>query len=199
MSLATFLALVSSYRYAILVPAALFLDIPAGLASGVAVRLGYLSFPLAYPCLMLGALLGDMLWYGIGYHYGEPFVMRFGKYAGINKANLRKAESFFRFYGRRILFFSKLTTGFGFAIPILMTAGMSRLPFWRFITTNIAGQFFWTGGLIAIGYFFGALYLQVNTAFARVSLLPLVVIVGACIYSGMRYAWSRVSVVVERA
>lgn len=131
MSPATLIVLIATYRYIILVPAALLAGFPVGMVTGVVIRLGYLDFPLAYLCLMLGELIGDAWWYWVGYFRGESFAKRFGKCVGITEADLATTKRFFRKYDRRILFSSKLTTGFGFAIPILFTAGMSRMSFWR--------------------------------------------------------------------
>ncbi|HUY62679.1 MAG TPA: DedA family protein [Candidatus Paceibacterota bacterium] len=197
MSPAALLTLIATYRYLILVPAALLADVPADIVSGIAVRLGYLSLPLAYICLMLGEIMGDVWWYWVGYFYGEPFARRFGRYVGITGENLKTAEAFFRKYGRRILISSKLTSGFGFAVPILFAAGLSRLSFWRFLTTNLAGQFLWTGGLVALGYFFGDLYLRFDTAFERASIIPIFVILIALLFGLARFMWSRVSSLTE--
>jgi membrane-associated protein len=199
MSPATILTLVLQYRYPILVPAAFLAGFPVGMVAGVAMRLGYLDFATAYLCLMLGELIGDALWYGIGYQWGENFVKRFGKYVGITHDNVEMAKKFFRVYDQRILFSSKLTTGFGFAIPILFTAGLSRVSFRRYMMANISGQFIWTGGLIAIGYFFGNLYVSVNNVFEKVSTISLFVIVIACLFGFARYLWSRVQVQIDES
>ncbi|HEV3244789.1 MAG TPA: DedA family protein [Candidatus Paceibacterota bacterium] len=193
MSPAAILALILQYRYPILVPVALVAGFPTGMVVGVAIRLGYLELFLAYACIMLGELIGDVIWYVVGYYRGETFARRFGKYIGITDANITKAKELFRKYDQRILFSSKLTTGFGFAIPILFTAGMSRMSFWRYMRANISGQFIWSGALIAVGYFFGDLYLRVDTVFERVSTISAFVIVLACFFGFAKYAWSRIN------
>ena len=49
-----------------------------------------------------------------------------------------------------------------------MTAGMVRIPFRRYITINIVGQFIWTGFLIGVGYFFGHLYAEIHSIIGKV-------------------------------
>ena len=167
------LAIIAQYRYPILVPAALLWGLLVCMLVGVAVRLGYLELIPAYAAVMLGELIGDVIWYYIGYHWGERFARRWGKYIGIDHWHIDKAKHLFQKYDQRILISSKLTTGFGFAIPILFTAGMTRMSFWRYMWANISGQFFWSGGLIAVGYFFGDLYLSVNSVFEQISVVAL--------------------------
>lgn len=143
---------------------------------GVAIRVGTLDLIPAYLAVMSGELIGDAIWYGIGYQWGEPFANRFGKYVGIDKSHIELAKRLFEKHDRRILLSSKLTTGFGFAIPILFTAGMTRMSFWRYMLANISGQFFWSGGLIAVGYFFGDWYLRVNNVFEKATVVTIAII-----------------------
>jgi len=189
---ATLLALIAHYRYVILVPVAFLAGFPTGMAVGVALRLGYLALVPAYLCIMLGELIGDIMWYWVGYRWGEGFVKRFGKYVGLSEAHVSTAKRLFGRYNQRILFFSKLTTGFGLAIPILFTAGMTRMSFWRYMRANLSGQFFWSGGLIAVGYFFGDLYLSVDTVFERISIVTTALIAAAAFLGFVRYLRSRI-------
>jgi membrane-associated protein len=191
MSPAALLALILQYRYPIIVPIALLAGFPTGMVVGVAIRLGYLSLIPAYACIMLGELIGDVGWYYVGYHWGERFARRFGKYIGITDGNIATAKRLFQQYDQRILFSSKLTTGFGLAIPVLFTAGMTKMSFWRYMRANISGQFFWSGGLIAIGYFFGDFYLKVDGVFARITTISVFLIVLACLFGSAKYLWSR--------
>ena len=170
------MALILQYRYPILVPAALLWGLLICMLVGVAVRLGYLALIPAYAAVMLGELIGDVIWYYIGYHWGERFVRGPGRFFGLDEKHIALAKHLFEKHDQRILFSSKLTTGFGFAIPILFTAGMTRMSFWRYMWANLTGQFLWSGGLIAIGYFFGDAYLRVNSAFEKATIVSFAVI-----------------------
>jgi len=187
------LLLIAQYRYVFLVPAALVWGLLVCMLVGVAVRVGTLELIPAYAAVMLGELIGDAIWYWIGYRWGERFAHRFGKYVGVDASHVATAKHLFEKYDQRILLASKLTTGFGLAIPILFTAGMSRMSFWRYLWANIIGQFLWSGGLIAVGYFFGDWYLRVNGVFEKATVIALgilLVLVGAGFtrYLGKRMA-----------
>lgn len=192
MSPAIILTLILTYRYAILVPIALVAGFPTGMAVGVAIKLGYLEFFLSYACIMLGELIGDVAWYWIGYRWGERFSKRFGRYVGLSHEQIDEAKRLFEHHDQSILLSSKLTTGFGFAIPILFTAGMTRMSFWRYMRANLGGQFFWSGGLIAIGYFFSDLYLNVSGVESKVSTIGIALLVLLAIYGFGRFVWSKV-------
>ena len=135
--------------------------------------------------------MGVVIWYCIGYLWGESFVSRFGKYVGINESHIATAKDLFKKYDQRILFSSKLTTGFGFAIPILFTAGMTRMSFWVYMRANMLGQFLWSGGLIAIGYFFGDAYLRVNSTFEKGTMIFIFIALLLCLVGFTRYLGKR--------
>lgn len=145
------------------------------LVFGVLIKLGYFSIAPIYVCLMLGDLIGDTFWYFIGKHFGLRFVKRFGKYFSITEHNVDKISDLFHKYKHRILFISKISNGFGFSLVTLMTAGIVRIPFWKYLSVNLLGQFVWTGLLLIVGFFFSNLYLEVNTWIGRMSVIALFV------------------------
>ena len=193
MSPETIFLLIAQYRYPILIPAAFLAGLPVCMVVGVLIRAGILALLPAYACVMLGELIGDVIWYWIGYHWGERFVRRLGKYVGLDDKHIGVAKKLFSRHNQRILLASKLTTGFGFAIPILFTAGMTRMSFRNYMTANLLGQFFWSGGLIAVGYFLGDYYIRVNSVFEKGSAIGLFImfmlaVMGFAKYMGRRLA-----------
>jgi membrane-associated protein len=157
------IGLILHYKYAILVV----LGVPEGpiisIISGFLWRMGLLQFIPMYLALIAADMLGDMIWYAVGYHWGPSFVRRFGHLFSITDQNIKTVERLFHRHKTWVLFISKVTTGFGFSVVTLMTAGLVKIPFRRYMTINFLGQFIWTGMLIAIGYSFGHLYEAINT------------------------------------
>ncbi|MES2225386.1 MAG: DedA family protein [Patescibacteria group bacterium] len=137
---------------------------------GFLVRLGVLSLIPAFISLMAGDLIGDTLWYLVGYRYGRRFIHRFGKYVSITEEKIEQATVIFKTHHDRILVISKITNGFGFAIPVLVTAGLTKLPFRKFFIFNFAGEIVRALLLVGGGYFFGAWYSQIDTWVGRVGL-----------------------------
>jgi membrane protein DedA with SNARE-associated domain len=144
---------------------------------GVLIKLGYFSFIPLYAALMIGDLIGDAIWYYIGRYFGHRFIKRFGKYFDITEESVAKVTTIFHKYKHHILLISKVTNGFGFALVTLMTAGMVKIPFWRYLAINLIGQFVWTGLLLGIGYFFSNLYLTVDSIIGKMGVVAAFVVV----------------------
>ena len=70
------LQLVSHYRYAFLVPGALFIGPLVSLTAGALIRLDVLELWLTAFILMATELLGDVVLYWIGFWWGESFAHR---------------------------------------------------------------------------------------------------------------------------
>ena len=158
---------------------------------GVILHLGYLSFFPVYGILMLGDLIGDTVWYAIGRIYGHRFIRRFGKYFSLHEEQVNKVMKIFEKYKVRVLFISKISNGFGFALLTLMTAGMIKIPFGKYLAINLVGQFVWTGLLLSIGAFLGHAYETVNGILAKMSVIALAVLIGFAMYGYKKYLGER--------
>lgn len=179
--------LVGKYTYVLMAPAAMILGPVVSLLAGVLLRLDVIQLVPTCLALAAGELGGDVLWYYLGKRYGDDFSRRFGKYVGITESTVGSIKKLYSEHHDIILFTSKLTSGLGFAIPILFTAGLSRVPFRRYMMLNIAGQFLWTAALLSIGYFLGHIFLKVNDVFEKMALFALVIVVGASLIGFGRY------------
>ncbi len=140
------------------------------LVCGVLVEIGDFPFLPVYTALMLGDLVGDAVWYTVGRRYGQRFVGRYGKYMNVTEEAVERMTRLFRRYKDSVLFLSKITNGFGFSLVTLMTAGMVKIPFVRYMLVNILGQLVWTGLLLGVGYYFSHLLVTVEGILARMSL-----------------------------
>src|SRR3954464_8070499 len=107
--------LILAYKYFLLLPIAVVEGPLVMMISGFFLKLGFLSFLPAYLLLVAGDFIGDILWYGVGYHFGHGFIKRFGKFFSINEKEVATIERLFHKHHNYILFISKITMGFGFA------------------------------------------------------------------------------------
>lgn len=153
------------------------------LTGGVLLKLGQVQFWQLYASLILGDVLSDMMWYWIGYFGARRLIMRWGYVVNATPAIVAKLERRFHKYHLRILIFSKLTMGFGLAVPILATAGMLRVSFARYCTINILGSFVWVGFVIFVGYNFGNVLQLIPEQFQVASFFVLI----AAFFFGLRY------------
>lgn len=151
---------------------------------GVLLSLGFFYFWPIYIALMVGDLIGDVVWYFIGRRYGHSFIGKHGHRFSITEVGVERMTRLFHTHKHVVLFLSKITNGLGFAIVTLMTAGMVRIPFGRYILVNMIGQLVWTGFLLAVGYFFSNLYITIDNVLGKVTLTVGLVILA---YIGFRY------------
>ena len=170
------------YRYAIAYPLGIIEGPVVMMISGLLVRLGVFDFWPIYLVLIAGDLTGDIVWYFVGSHGARPLVRRFGHFINVTEENLEKAEELFRAHQTKILFISKLTTGFGFAIATLIAAGASKVPFKKYITINFFGEFIWAGFLFAIGYFLGNVYVSLGKSLRWGFIIGLIIAFGFAVY-----------------
>jgi|SRR5579872_2043960 len=128
------------------------------MASGFLFRVGGFDFWPMYLCLVSGDFVADIGWYGLGRFGARHVVFKYGRHFGITPHAIAKIEKRFQKYHEKILIISKLTMGFGFALVVLVVAGMTHVPFKKYVALNLLGGFVWTAFLVTVGYFFGNVY-----------------------------------------
>lgn len=179
--------------YGVIVVASFFEGPVLALLCGLILRMGILAIIPTYVALMLGDLIGDMVWYWIGRRFGHRFVKRYGRYFDVDEAGVAAVEKIYHRHSSLILMLSKLTMGFGFAIVTLVTAGMVKIPFRRYVALNLIGQIVWTAAIMAIGFFLGHLYVTFDNIFARVSIVSLTIIAIIGIFRYARFIRRQIS------
>jgi len=155
--------------------------------SGFLAKLGVLGFLPAYAVLLFGDLLADFGWYGVGYFGAKGFIYRYGHIVSLTRENVEKVEKIFHRHSRKILFLSKITMGFGFALVTLITAGMVRIPFKRYAVLNFFGGIVWTAFLMGLGFLFGNVFILVEKSLKLGFLLVMAAFLIAAFYGFGRF------------
>jgi membrane protein DedA with SNARE-associated domain len=168
---------VESSKYILIFVGTIFEGPIVMLTSGFLYSLGQFNLIPMYIALVLGDLTADIGWYCLGRFGGRKTVFKYGRFLGVTPEILEKVGDSFNKYHQKILIISKLTMGLGFASVILIFAGISKVPFKKYLVLNLIGGFIWTAILIIIGYFFGNIYALIPN-YAKVVFL-IVVLVGA--------------------
>jgi membrane protein DedA with SNARE-associated domain len=172
-----FLSFLVAYKYLLIFLGVFFEGPIIMMASGFLVRTGALPLLPVYGVLIVGDLSADICWYWLGRWRGERIIRTFGKLLGTTVGLFEKIEKLFQRHDIKILFISKLTTGFGFAVVTLIAAGAAKVPFRRYCITNGAGEFVWTGFLMGVGYVFGNAYVAIADATTRITTLIVAVVI----------------------
>ncbi len=152
------------------------------IACGFLIHLGVFDPLPIYLTILAGDLVGDIGWYYIGYYFAEPFMKKHGHFLSLTPEKLEKIKTLFNKYHERILIFSKLTIGLGFALGTLIVAGITRIPFGRYMILNLVGEGLLVAILLSVGYFFAEAYKYVDDGLKVGFTVIVTVILAAAIY-----------------
>ena len=146
----------------------------AVLLGGVIASSGHVSLWVMLVVASTAAVAGDSVGYEVGRHFGarllawEPLARRVGdRVAGIQER--------MRTRGGRVVFLGRWTAALRALVPGL--AGMSGMPYPRFLAFNLAGGVAWACTFVLLGYVAGASWRSVEHIAGRASLLLLVLLV----------------------
>jgi membrane protein DedA with SNARE-associated domain len=187
MHLEIILGYLITYRYILIIPITIIEGPIVMILCGFLLHLGVFDIIPLYIALTAGDLLGDIIWYCIGRFWGIPFIKRFGKFFSITEQTLEKVTELFHRHHNKILFISKITMGFGFALVTLITAGMAKVPFKKYMIINVSGQLIWTAILLSVGYLFGNIYTTIDKGFQNVALVGLAITAILLVYGFGKY------------
>ncbi len=152
---------------------------------GFLIRLGVFRLIPSYFLLLLGNVAADVFWYYVGHYGAKKAIRKFGRFFGLKQEIVKGIKKLFHEHQVKILFLSKVTMGFGLTVPIMITAGVSKIPIKRIILINFFGGFIWTAFLLAMGYFFGNIYLLISEEYQKF-FIPLIIFFIVAIYVSNR-------------
>ncbi len=119
------------------------------LAMAQSVHRGPLNLHLVSLAGAVGCALGSALAYWVGAKGGRDFVFRYGKYILLKRGDIESSDRWFQRQGPAAVFIARL-------LPVVRTfislpAGISRMPFWQFLTLSFVGSVPWCYFLAYIG------------------------------------------------
>ena len=151
------------------------------IAAGAFAEQGIITWHTTALLGVLGAVLGDMLSFGMGYYTRDRVGARFGKSPAWKSAR----DAFDRRAGLAIYLTRFLVTSL--AIPTNLIAGGSGIRFRRFLTCDIAGEITWIVLYGGLGYWFGSQWEIVSNFISSFGGLLLgLVLLGIGIWAGFR-------------
>lgn len=100
-----------------------------------------------------GSWVGAAIMYWAARLLGRPFVIRFGRYAGLSAAKIEQAETWAAQFGTPGVFFSRLLPVIRHLIGI--PAGIVRMDFRWYSLATLVGSAFWCSVLTWLGVTLG--------------------------------------------
>jgi membrane protein DedA with SNARE-associated domain len=98
---------------------------------------------------LIAAVAGDNVGYAIGRFGGHRLVARWGRYVLLTGARVAKAEAFFARHGGKIVTVARFIEGLRQANGII--AGLTEMPWRRFLAFNALGAALWVGAWVSLG------------------------------------------------
>jgi membrane-associated protein len=147
----------------------------AALLGGVLAATHRLSLAAVLVLVVVTAIVGDTVGYEVGKHAGPRLLASrpLRRHAG----RLDGARAFLRRRGGSAIFLARFTAFLRAVMPAL--AGLSRMPYARFLAWNAAGALVWGVGVTLAGYLAGASYTRVEKVLGRGSAVLLSVLLVA--------------------
>ena len=96
-----------SLRYVLIGVAAIVEGPVLMVACGFLLSQGALTLAPLFTALVLGDLVGDIIWYYIGYFFADPFIARHGHFFSVTPELMDRAKKLFSRYHTNILLISK--------------------------------------------------------------------------------------------
>lgn len=142
----------------------------------------------------LANLAGSLLAYWLGY-WGEETVIqnlikKYGKYLLITVDEYDKSEKWFRKYGEKIVFFSRV-------LPIVRTfislpAGIAEMNIWKFSIFTFIGSLIWSSVLTYIGFVLGKNWHSLEVYYRKFEYVIVFAIAALAIYY-VYHKWQKIS------
>lgn len=161
----------------------------AVILGGVLAAAHRLSLTTLLVLVVVAAIVGDTVGYQVGKHAGPRLLA--SRPLRRHAARLDGARDVLRRRGGTAVLLARFTAFLRAVMPAL--AGLSRMPYGRFLAWNAAGGLIWGVGVTLLGFFAGASYKKVEQALGRGSaaLLALLVVAALVVWQRRRRARDR--------
>jgi membrane protein DedA with SNARE-associated domain len=140
----------------------------------------------------VAAVLGDNVGYWIGVRGGRRAVHRFGRYILLTPDRLDRAERFFARRGSRIVVAARFIDGLRQFNGVI--AGITAMPWRRFLLYNALGAVLWVGWWTTVAYVLGTHVVHIIDQVHRYkwwSILAVALLIAAYVWLHMRHVRRR--------
>lgn len=140
-----------------------------------------------------GAILGDNIGFWIGREGGYRLLRRYGRYIRLNERRLKVGVYLFRKHGGKVVFFGRFVAVLRAWAAFL--AGVSRMPWPRFLLFNALGGIIWATLYGLGGYLLGD---QIRRLTGPVGTIT-IILAGVIIIASIIFVWRNEQRLEEKA
>jgi membrane protein DedA with SNARE-associated domain len=141
------------------------------IAGAVYAGAGRLNIAAVGIIAVAAAVIGDNIGYLIGRPGGRALVLRYGRYVFLTGERLARAEAFFTRHGGKVVTIARFLEGLRQANGII--AGITGMPWRRFLAFNALGAVLWAGLWASLGDLAGQHIGAIYAGITRYSLYAL--------------------------
>ncbi|MFZ5391393.1 MAG: DedA family protein [Patescibacteria group bacterium] len=145
------------------------------LAAGFLSSLFIMNFYASIAVTFVGAVVGDLLWFGAARHWGRKFVDRYGKWFLLKPSRLSKMEDHFNKNGKKTLFITKFVYSFGHSSIIV--AGLAKMGWRDFIKVDVPASLLWAILFVFLGKILGASFYLLKNILRDITLSAILIVV----------------------
>ncbi|HEU5114278.1 MAG TPA: VTT domain-containing protein [Candidatus Paceibacterota bacterium] len=127
-------------------------------AAAFAARFGFFSLTAVFLLSVAGDLVGDFIYYGIGYFSRKKLIDNHGHRFGLDKDKIDRFDAAFKKHRLKSLIIAKLAPAI--PGPVLIAAGALRMDLWTLIWVSVALAVPKYALFMLLGYSFGDLYVR---------------------------------------
>lgn len=144
----------------------------AAVLGGVSASRGHVELAAMCAVVVVAAIVGDSVGYEVGRHFG-PRILQ-ARPLRRHQDRLADAQSFLARRGGSAVFLGRFIAFFRAVMPAL--AGISHMPYRRFLVFNAAGGLVWGIAFVCLGYFAGNSYARIEKVVGRDLALAILVL-----------------------
>ncbi len=180
------IAFILHYRYLVILPVAILEGPIITVIAAFLAAQGYFNIFIVYIIVVIGDLAGDLMYYGIG-RFGHTIAKsKIGQKLGVKDHHLDKVSSHYQEHSGKTLLFGKLTHSMG--MVVLTTAGVARMPIWKFLWYNLIGTLPKSLLFTLLGYYVGYAFQKINSILDKaVYIIGIVIVLAIAGYFIHRY------------
>ncbi len=154
------------------------------LLAAAAAAAGILDIRFVFASALIGNVLGDCLWYWIGYVNNLQSICRRARWFGLRDHHLDRLELEMHTHATKLIALSKLAIGL--IVPTLIAAGLAKIPWRRWFPLVLVIEIVWTFLMTNLGYHATGLIAQVERSLQIFGLIALIILFSAIVWYAKR-------------
>ena len=157
--------------------------------AGVIAARGDMSLPLVIVAGTAGAMLGNLMWFGVaravGYERFRGLVQRFGRWLTLDWNEVERVHALFDKHGNTIVFVGRMLPTVRSLVSI--PAGMLKMRLVPFVVWSTLGSALWTAGLAIAGYLLRGQFERIEEVLGPLSLAVIAAVLLFYVYRLIRW------------